>query len=308
MYVEPTSIWTFGTWVNGGHWSTCEARMIMGYYRLGQHEDVRRSMRHLMTFVRQWRMDNPLTHFGSQVYQPHEPINLCYDTFGPAAAMIRGLFEYRYTADGLTLVPSIPPGITLLEQRFPIRLGRKQIWLSTAGNGPITRVRINSRPWADFTAEEIFLPYDRLPDVARVQIALGESDLPGEAEAAPDWLLFCSSAVADADLSALEPDRARLVEFLRRLNDAGFGDTYEAAHARLAFKCIHTLHRRRELLAEGHLEPLPDPAGPAAERMYVDTARKLVHGLEDVLSKPAPSGDERAARVRELWESQKVAK
>ena len=36
MYREPDDwLWKFGTWVNGGHWTTCEARMIMGYYRVG---------------------------------------------------------------------------------------------------------------------------------------------------------------------------------------------------------------------------------------------------------------------------------
>ena len=79
--------------------------MVMGYYRLGKYEDARRSMKQLLTFARKFRMDNPLVDFGSNVYQPHEPINLCYDTFAPAAALIRGLFEYIYRADGLTLTP-----------------------------------------------------------------------------------------------------------------------------------------------------------------------------------------------------------
>ena len=29
MYEEPKGLWRFGHWVNGGHWSTCEGRMIM---------------------------------------------------------------------------------------------------------------------------------------------------------------------------------------------------------------------------------------------------------------------------------------
>ncbi len=34
MYHPLTGIWKFGHWVNGGHWTTCEARMMMGYARL----------------------------------------------------------------------------------------------------------------------------------------------------------------------------------------------------------------------------------------------------------------------------------
>ena len=123
MYEQPAGLWEFGRWVNGGHWSTCEGRMVMGYYRLGKYEDARRSMRQLLTFAHKFRMDNPLVDFGSDVYQPHEPVNLCYDTFAPVAALIRGLFEYIYRADGLTLIPHIPPSITELEQQFPIRFG-----------------------------------------------------------------------------------------------------------------------------------------------------------------------------------------
>ena len=64
MYVEAApGLWQFGTWVNGGHWTTCEARMIMAYYRLGCFEDAARAMRQIMKFARAFRMDNPLGRF-----------------------------------------------------------------------------------------------------------------------------------------------------------------------------------------------------------------------------------------------------
>ena len=166
-------LWKFGTWVNGGHWSTCEARMVMGYYRLGKFDDARRSMLQLMKFAAAFRMDNPLVDFGGAVYQPGEPINLCYDSFGPPAAMVRGLFEYLYRADGLTLVPHVPPGITRLEQDFPIRFGTKRLYLATIGSGPVTAVSVNGKPWESFDAESVRLPYDQTPDEAVVQIVLG---------------------------------------------------------------------------------------------------------------------------------------
>jgi hypothetical protein len=97
MYESPDSwLCSFGTWVNGGHWTTCEARMIMSYYRLGRFEDAMKSMKQIIHFARDFRMDNPLVEFGSKPYQPNEPVNLCYDSFGAPAAMIRGLFEYLY--------------------------------------------------------------------------------------------------------------------------------------------------------------------------------------------------------------------
>ena len=175
MYEAPQGLWGFGTWVNGGHWTTCEARMMMAYYRLGQYEDARRSMKQIMTFARQFRMDNPLVSFGNAVYQPGEPINLTYDAFGAPAGLIRGLFEYLYTADGLRLIPHIPDGITRLEQNFPIRFGTKRLYLAAVGKGPITSVRMNGKAWKSFDAQSVFLPYTSTPEIAAIQIVLGQA-------------------------------------------------------------------------------------------------------------------------------------
>jgi hypothetical protein len=175
MYEAPQGLWGFGTWVNGGHWTTCEARAIMAYYRLGKYEDARRSMKKIMTFARQFRMDNPLVDFGNAVYQPREPINLTYDAFGAPSGLIRGLFEYLYSADGLRLVPHIPDGITRLEQRFPIRFGTKRLYLAVAGNGPIKSVRVNGKRWKSFDVESVFLPYNSTPELAAIQIIRGKA-------------------------------------------------------------------------------------------------------------------------------------
>ena len=179
MYERPEGLWGFGTWVNGGHWSTCEARMMLGYYRLGQFEDARHSMRQWLSFAERFRMDNPLVKFGSEVYQPGQPINLTYDAFGPPAAFVRGLFEYLYRADGLTLLPHIPPGISRLQQRFPIRCGTKRLFLATVGNGPITAVTLNGEPWKQFNSQSVFLPYGLIPQSASLEIALGGAVLLG---------------------------------------------------------------------------------------------------------------------------------
>jgi len=174
MYVPAKGwLWKHGTWVNGGHWTTCQARMIMAYYRVGAFDDATRSMRQILKFARAFRLDNPLVNFGSAVYQPRQPINLCYDSFGAPAALIRGLFEYLYRADGLTLLPHVPPAITRLEQHFPIRLGTKRLYLATIGSGPVTAVSVNGRPWTRFDAKSVFLPYNETPDEAIIQISLG---------------------------------------------------------------------------------------------------------------------------------------
>lgn len=145
MYEAPQGLWRFGEWVNGGEWSTCEARVIMAYYILGKYEDARRSLKKLFSYAHRFRMDNPFTDFGNNVYQPKEPVNITIDAFGPAAAFVRGLFEYQYRADGLTLTPHIPPGISQLEQLDPIRFGKKKLYVATSGQGQVTSVTVNGR-------------------------------------------------------------------------------------------------------------------------------------------------------------------
>jgi hypothetical protein len=292
-------LWKHSTWVNGGHWSTCEARMIMGYYRLGKYEDARRSMQHILTFARKFRMDNPLVEFGSKVYQPKEPINLCYDTFGPAAAMVRGLFEYLYRADGLTLVPHVPPGITRLDQRFPIRFGTKKLYISTLGRGVVSAVWVNGEVWSRFDGTSVFLPYAFTPDTAHVQIAFGDAVF--------DQL----GPYSGEDVTSLappdDPALARVHSFYTRLVESGLGESYEAQHAKLVIDYAAVVSKRREMLSEGRLKPLPEPSQSAADKSYVDTVTKLRDGLETVVQSYEGSNDPHKKRVHQLWlESQRI--
>jgi hypothetical protein len=318
MYEKPEGLWGYGTWVNGGHWSTCEARMVLAYYRLGKFEDARKSMRQLLSFADRFRMDNPLTKCGSDVYQPNQPINLCYDTFGPAAAFMRGLFEYLYRADDLTLVPHVPSAITELEQRDPVRFGNKRILLSTVGTGPITAVRVNGRKWKQFDRATVFLPYDKTPELARVQIVFGDAKLLGGRASSRSQSSSATqvsqgsrgrspSRARDAaspplaDLAGLETRAVRLRDFERRLVAAGLGASYEASHARLAAECVTAAGLRQQLIEQGKLKPLPAASEAAADRSYADTATKLCDGLEAVLKRYAQAGNRRQENIYELW-------
>ena len=120
-------------------------------------------MRRLLTFAERFRMDNPLTKCGSDVYQPNQPINLCYDTFGPAAAFMRGLFEYLYRADGLTLVPHVPPGITELEQLDPVRFGRSGSCSRPSARGRSPASGSMGASGSNLTAHLCFCPTAKRP-------------------------------------------------------------------------------------------------------------------------------------------------
>jgi len=174
---DAPSIWKFGCWVNGGVWTTVEARAIMAYYRLGKHEDVLRSVRRTMELADDFQLDAPLIEFGKDVWHceamgsPNRSWTLCYDSLGPPAAVVRGLFEYIYKADSLTLYPHIPPSISEYTQREPIRFGKKRITIGIKNGGDkIKSVKINGRRRVVDNPDCIVLAYDTLPAETKVEI------------------------------------------------------------------------------------------------------------------------------------------
>jgi hypothetical protein len=303
MYEPPKGIWAYGTWVNGGHWSTCEARMVLAYYRLGKFADAERSMRQLLTFADQFRMDNPLTKCGSDVYQPKKPINLTYDAFGPPAAFMRGLFEYLYRADGLTLVPHIPPSVSELEQLDPVRFGQKKVFLSVVGHGVVTGVRMNGRKWKSFDGTNVFLPYAKTPKTARVEIFLGGAKpssrkLP---RVSRDLESKQTKTEAISSSAPFAKDVKRIAEFYRRLAAARLSKTYEAAHAKLILDCAQVAVTRQELLKAGKIKRLPEPSEVAADDSYVETVTKLCNGLESLMKTYEHMPDRMHQKVWRLW-------
>lgn len=169
MEYPPTSwLWQYGTWVNGGEWATCESRMMMAYYRTNRAYFALDSMRALLGFANIFRMDSPLVNWGSEVYQPDEPINIVYDMFGIPTAFLRGLWDPVYSATNLTFTPHIPGNVTNLTMTFPILWGPHLFFLSSLGNasaGGITNVQVNGAPWPSlsYTATDIVFLWSALP-------------------------------------------------------------------------------------------------------------------------------------------------
>lgn len=89
-------IFEYGMWVNGGVWITQEARALLAYYRTGRVNDVMASYRNnIKHYIKTWTMDAPLTQFGKNTWA-NLPIMQTIDSFGCAAGVLRGLFEYLY--------------------------------------------------------------------------------------------------------------------------------------------------------------------------------------------------------------------
>lgn len=301
MYEKPEGLWGFGTWVNGGHWSTCEARMILAYYRLGEFEDARRSMKQLLTFAEKFRLDNPLVKCGSDVYQPNQPVNLTYDAFGPPAAFMRGLFEYLYDADGLTLVPHVPDSIKELRQLDPVRLGAKRIFVSIAGQGAITSVKVNGRKWKSFTADKVILPEKKTPSIAQVEIVRGNGRFT-QSHKSQETPATKTPTLAGGEFSPVAAnDLQRIEKFYRKLQASRLADSYEAAHAKLVLECAQAVVARKELQRAGKLTALPAASQIAADNSFTETTAKLCLGLEAALSALQSAADERRGKIRDCW-------
>ena len=275
--------------------------MILAYYRLGKYDDARRSMQQLLTFANDFRMDNPLVDFGRQVYQPKQPINLCYDSSGPPAAMIRGLFEYVYQADHLTLYPHIPPTITSLEQKFPIRFGHKKIFLRTIGQGEIVSVLVNVDSVKTFAKTWLKL-YDKdLPSRACVAIHLGGSrnDKVRHTDVRQEIvrLLYplADNVVAYAD--SLE----QIETFYQNLNAHNLSDCYAAKHAAVVIHAANAATKRQQELGYGRFSRLPEPARSAADQVYSETVPKLFRGLAKEMTRYENSSDETKQVIYNFW-------
>ena len=162
-----------------------------------------------------------------------------------------------------------------------------QLGQALASTGPITDVRVNGDKWKAFDARSVSLSYEKTPETARVQILLGGAQPQRESKvrsAASFPILQVKNGDEPPELSALNKRAARLRDFCDRLTKAGLGESYEAAHARLAWQCIATSYVRRKLQREGRLNPLPAASQVAADKSYIDTAVKLCDGLEKVLN------------------------
>lgn len=306
MYEAPEGLWRFGEWVNGGVWTTCDARMILAYFRLGKHADARRAMERILDFARRFRMDNNLTDFGAQVYQPNQPINCVYDSWGAPLAMLRGLFGYRYTSEGLWLHPSIPAGITSLEQRFPVRFGTKRLFIRAVGSGPVTAAYVERRRWTHVRDGQVLLPYEELPERALVTLCLGGEKAPDHRRApaanlppapAPGGRFYRMGAADTAHEELL----ARVGEFYNRARAAGLADTYEGRHALLVVETLAAARQRKLGLRSGQIAPLPGPSEAAADASYLESAQRLAQGLQAVLEGYTGKAAPARARLADLW-------
>src|SRR5439155_27373439 len=94
----------------------------------------------------------------------------------------------------------------------------------------------------------------------------------------------------------------RMHHFATRLEKAGLGETYEAAHAAMAVRAIQVIAERQEMLERGAIAKLPPASQAAADNSYVDTAVKLCKGLEAAVAKYNLSSDPQEQQILKIWQ------
>ena len=154
------------------------------------------------------------------------------------------------------------------------------------------------------------------PQEAVIQISFGQSktdsflpkraDLRAAAAEVPPTTLPGRAPVPVAvtnEWGQLVSRVAAIHAFQERLIDAGLGDSYEAAHARLAVTCLAAARSRREMISKGRLPPLPAASEAAADSSYLETVRRLCEGLENVVSSYANTDDRQKQRIHRLWKN-----
>lgn len=312
MY-DTKGLFVFGRWINGGHWTTCEARMQLGYYRVGAYRDAAAGFTQILKLSPLFRLDNNLTDFGSQPYQPKLPINVVYDSWGAPGGFMRGLFEYGYTAEGLTLYPHIPDGIAQLQQKFPVYFGKTKIYLQTIGTGPVTALYLNGKASTDFDARSIRLKPDGLSGQLQVDIVLGlapKNYVPKIRPLQANLPNISTTVKLNSLLPGYQPKAGTLPTdeilqkvflFASKLHSKGFSDSYEAAHCRLILESVAAIQQRILLKNRGQLPLLPEVSQKAADQLYLDTLAKLYSGLTTHLNEQLAEGAGFENQISRLW-------
>jgi len=313
MY-EYDGIFQYGTWVNGGEWATEEAFAQMGYYRVGAYHDAEESFQQTLKRANNFRLDNPLTHFGSKEYQPNKPINCVYDCWGVPGGFLRGIFEYIYTAKGLRLYPHIPLGIKRLQQKFPVYFGKKKIFITVNGNGSITSVKMNGKSMKDFNTQSLFLKLDNKTENVTISIGLGNA--PALAVKLPKdkpltitndknfWNIDALRISEDTLHKTPENKIAALkniLVFYNTLVKKKLAGTYEGKHAELILRCVQAIDERKNIKDQNMLPQLPLRSRIAADDLYINSTLQLSDGLIAHLNECLQSNDKLKRNIAEIW-------
>ena len=141
-------------------------------------------------------------------------------------------------------------------------------------------VEINGHRWKQHDAKSVFLPYDKMEKnkyikIFDVRVWLGNDRL----------VASCDCGINQAVMKMSEPhelnsQETAVIKALGRLTQGGATNAYAIAHATLTLEAFETMAKRKKLITQGKLKPLPEKSQRAADQIYVDTAKKLYDGFD----------------------------
>jgi hypothetical protein len=140
--------------------------------------------------------------------------------------------------------------------------------------------------WTQFTPTEVTLPYDLMPDDAKVAITLGYPDKPAE-----------EVTIAKVQVKPLPPDAdpraVNLRAFRAAVKKLDLKAVYESAHAQLAEQAV--------LVKPALPDEVPQASRAAALKLYEDAAKKLYDGFVAAMTKNLDSADAERKQVAQQW-------
>ncbi len=287
----------YGFWCNGGGWPAHQGTMDMACFRAGEFEHPFKAWAAMRPMMEAFRAETPLRSWGLLPWDGtlNQSYNMVYDCWGAPGGLLRGLFEYEYTAKGLRLWPHIPPKITRLVQKIPASFGQTRIFIAATGQGKPMKAVIDGRSMALEADGSVFLPLDGMAQHATVEFLLGDAVPKGvpvvQAKTVippADDTAFWKPVAQVASTREL-PDFSAVGVFLNVMEKAGLGDSFEAGQARVIVQTLSAHHQRRQLAAAGQLhtpqlKDIPAANAAAVNDLYATQARIMLGGLQDHLN------------------------
>ena len=304
----------FGEWVNGGCWGTVEGRAILGYYRVGAFEDIRRSAERAMKWAREFRMDAPFSQRGENSHNHWSDgqsqfqvggVAVIVDNFAIPAATVRGLFDYEYRADRMILRPRIPGTITQYTQKVPVRFGKKSILVSCENGGPnIKSLKVNGEEVKVASPDAAVLVYEELPEQAKVEIVT-EGGWPQEPALPPTPATPAANTVAAAPQSELPESLRKPHAVLKKMeellaNEPESAD-FDRAFVREALAAIEAWRTRTTMEPQGFFRPMTTARRDAIIAFYERAALGMFNGQSNRMIRYAASPDPAKQRIAELF-------
>jgi hypothetical protein len=288
---------TYGFWCNGGGWPAHQGTMDMACFRAGEFDHPFGAWAAMRPMMEAFRAETPLRSWGLLPWKGtlRQPYNMVYDCWGASGGLLRALFEYNYTAKGLRMWPHLPPGITRLIQKIPASFGQTRIFIGTTGQGKPVKALVNGKSLPMEPDGSLFLQLDGAKKNVTVEFLLGDAKPEGVPVILSKTIIPPVNDTKFWDLASRldttnnPPNFAAAGVFLKLMERAQLGDSFEAGQARVVIQILTALHERRRLNSLGILHtPLLDEI-PAAqpeevEKCYARQARFILGGLHDHLT------------------------